>query len=303
MAAAAAAAKSQAAKSASAPTAPTPVAPTRRPHPKGPKGGSGDSDQLAQLLQSVGAELSQVGKGMEQPGAGQGGVRSSITVSVSGTNIRCRRYPDNFIADANKLAHFSAPAKLDVVCWTPASPNTVGPRAPPNPYLIGNPIAALFIGPDRGYLRTKTGCYIAVAEVVEKRTDYSRILNKCTLAPGATHWVGTLQPQYSRKDCYSCAKLSCKSEELGSVPFVDLGCITVGEDVRGNTTWYKNKDLNCYFPAGVFEPTGYAGKLVSILFYCFNANVVQARQVINAEGRQIFCNNTDQTLKKTRSPC
>jgi hypothetical protein len=296
MAAAAAAAKSQAAKSASAPTAPTPAAPQRKPHPKGPgkvpKGEASDSDQLAQLLQAVGAELTQAGKGMEQPAAGQGGVRSSITVSISGTNIRCRRYPDNFIADANKLAHFSAPAKLDVVCWTPASPNTVGPRAPPNPYLIGNPIAALFIGPDRGYLRTKTGCYIAVAEVVEKRTDYSRVLNKCTMAPGAAHWVGTLQPQYGRKDCYSCPKLSCKSNELGSVPFVDLGCTTVGEDVRGNTTWYKNKDANCYFPAGVFEPTGYAGKFVSAMFYDFYSNVIQARQVTNAEDRYIFSNNT-----------
>jgi hypothetical protein len=230
-----------------------------------------DANALGALLESVGGELTQLGKEMaQQPGGAapaKAGVQNSITVSISGTNIRCRKYPDNFVADANKLAHFSAPAKLDVVCWMPASPNTVGPRAPPNPYLIGNPIAHLFVGPDRGYLRTKTGCYIAVAEVGEKRTDYSRVLNKCTMAPGAAHWVGTLQTQYSRKDCYSCPKLSCASTELGSVPFVDLGCTTVGEEVQGNTTWYKNKDQKCYFPAGVFEPTGFAGKFLRILFH------------------------------------
>jgi hypothetical protein len=188
------------------------------------------------------------------------GRQAAVTVSVKGINIRCRRYPDNFIADGNNLAHFSSPSRLDATCWSPSSPGTVGFQAMQNPVVAAAQLASAMAGRDLGYLRTRTGCYISVAEVNEQYVQYPRVLNQCKTASRSKHWVGTLQPQYARKDCYACPSLGCPSEDLGGVSFVDLDCWTIGDMVRNSPLWIKNKEKRCYFPGKVFDERGWAGE-------------------------------------------
>jgi hypothetical protein len=194
------------------------------------------------------------------PCGSSSGRQAAVTVNVKGINIRCRKYPDNFIADGNNLAHFSSPSRLDVTCWTPSSPGTVGFQAMQNPVVAAAQLASAMAGRDLGYLRTRTGCYISVAEVNEQYVSYSRILNQCRIASRSKHWVGTLQPQYARKDCYACPSLGCPSEDLGGVPFVDLDCWTIGDMVRNSPLWIKNKEKRCYFPGRIFDERAWAGK-------------------------------------------
>lgn len=95
---------------------------------------------------------------------------------------------------------------------------------------------------------------------MQEYKDYKSTLPACA---EQKHWVGTLMEQYSRKDCYSCLSTStCQSEDLGSPPYADLACFQEGEVVQGNNTWFKNKGAKeCYFPAGVFEPSGFLGDM------------------------------------------
>jgi hypothetical protein len=188
------------------------------------------------------------------------GKQAAATVSIKGINMRCRRYPDNFIADGNNLAHFSSPSRVDVTCWSPSSPGTVGFQAMQNPFVASAHLASAIAGRDLGYLRTRTGCYISVAEVNEQYISYPRVLNQCKIASRSKHWVGTLQPQYARKDCYACPSLGCPSQDLGSVPFVDLDCWTIGDVVRSSPLWIRSKEKKCYFPGQIFDDRGWAGK-------------------------------------------
>ncbi|KAF2675437.1 hypothetical protein BT63DRAFT_450423 [Microthyrium microscopicum] len=199
-----------------------------------------------------------VGAGGQSPPPANTG---PIAVSLNGINIPCRDFPDNFIQNPEKLAHFSKPSRFDAVCWSPSSPNTVGPGAPSHPYVVANGgPAKSSSGPDRGFLKTKTGCFIGVTETADyTKKDYQTLLPGCKVVRGAAHWVGTLQEQYSRKDCYASPSLDAKSKDLAGQRVVDLSCFTVGQDVRGNTTWYQNKEEKCYFPGAVFNETGWAG--------------------------------------------
>ena len=129
-----------------------------------------------------------------------------------------------------------------------------------NPIVAAAHLASAIAGRDLGYLRTRTGCYISVAEVNEQYISYPRVVNQCKIATRSKHWVGTLLPQYARKDCYACPSLGCSSQDLGSVPFVDLDCWTIGETVRGSPLWIRDKEKKCYFPGPIFDERGWAGK-------------------------------------------
>jgi len=194
-----------------------------------------------------------------QCGGISSGRQTAVTVNIKGINIRCRKHPDNFITDGNNLAHFSAPSRVDVTCWTPSSPGTTGYQAMQNPFFSSGQWSAAIQGRDLGFLRTRTGCYISVAEVNEQYNNYQRSMNQCRIASKNKHWIGTMQPQYARKDCYACPSLGCPSQDLGSVPFVDLECWTMGDTVRGSPLWIKNKEKNCYFPGRIFDDRGWAG--------------------------------------------
>ena len=163
---------------------------------------------------------------------------SDHTVSIRGINVPCRQYPDDYSPDPAKSILLSSPAKIDAVCWSASTPNTSRR------------------GDEAGWLMTKANCFIKVEEVEEYR-DYRRLLRPCT---EVRHWVGTLMEQYSRKDCYYCPSIStCGSEDLGSPPYADLLCYTEGDNISGNSTWFKNRGRECYFPAGVFDTRGFLG--------------------------------------------
>jgi hypothetical protein len=188
-------------------------------------------------------QQSQGGQGGQGGNGGSNAQSGQATVTVRGINVPCRPYPDDFNADSSKAVLLSAPAKLDAVCWSGSTPGTLRANSANG-------------GRDDGWLRTKSNCYIKTTEVEEYR-EYSRLLQPCG---EVRHWIGTLSAQYSRKDCYYCpSTTSCGSEDLGSLPYVDLLCFTNGDDAGGNTTWYKNQGKNCYFPGAVLEPEGFLG--------------------------------------------
>jgi hypothetical protein len=143
-----------------------------------------------------------------------GGRRASMSVMTSGNAVYCRRYPDSISANQARLPMYSTPTRLDVQCWT--QPSLQGNSGRMN----GEPI----------WLQTLDGCFINKREVRE-RDDFQAILNQC---PPTNHWVGMLQSQYSRADCYDCPSLDCPSQNVGEPPYVDLACHLEGEAVRSN---------------------------------------------------------------------
>ena len=197
------------------------------------------------------------------------GRQSAVTVSIKGTNIKCRSYPDSFIADKNTVAHFSSPSRVDVTCWTPSSPGTVGFQAMQNPIVAAAHLPSAIAGRDLGYLRTRTGCYISVAEVNEQYISFPRVLNQCKINSWSKHWIGALRPQYSQKYCYACPSLACSSEDLGSTPFVDLDCWTIGEAVRNSPLWIRNKEERCYFPGLIFDERSWAGGYSALIIQIY----------------------------------
>jgi hypothetical protein len=164
----------------------------------------------------------------------------SATVSIRGTNIQCRAYPDDYNTDPTRSILLSEPSKIDAMCWSPSTPGTLRDDG----------------SGDGGWLGTKSNCFIKVSEVEEVR-PYRKILPQCQ---EVRHWIGTMMAQYSRKDCYYCTNLeTCGSEDLGTPPYADLLCWTEGTQVSGNNTWFKNAGKSCYYPAAIFEPESFMG--------------------------------------------
>jgi hypothetical protein len=128
-------------------------------------------------------------------------------------SIVCHRYPDTVNQDTSKLPHYTFATRLEVVCYTSSS----------MPYDNQRPEAAT-------WLKTNEGCYINAREVSERR-DYTTTLNYCVTP---YHFVGILQPQYGREDCYDCPSLDCPSRDVGTPPYVDVACSIEGDLVRDN---------------------------------------------------------------------
>jgi hypothetical protein len=175
--------------------------------------------------------------------------RADASVTVHGINVLCRQHPDDFTADPARAIRLSGPARIDPVCWSPTTPGAQTTETY-SWWLTGG-------GREEGWLMTKANCYIKPSEVEEIR-DYRSILPACQ---PVRHWVGTLSPQYSRKDCYYCPSTSaCGSEDLATAPpYVDIACYTQGDEAGGNSTWFRNADKNCFFPGAVFDPLGFRG--------------------------------------------
>jgi hypothetical protein len=110
---------------------------------------------------------------------------------------------------------------------------------------------------------------------IQEQQNFRSTLNECAPAP---HWIGTLQTQCQRKDCYMCTSLNYQSQNLGYLPYADLQCSMRGEAVQGNrctivrllavfstlpnflSSWYQSVDDKCFFPGAIFAPDGWRGK-------------------------------------------
>jgi len=167
------------------------------------------------------------------------GKMSALSVTTKKNEVYCRVYADTISPDISKVTIYSSPTKLKVTCYTESGMNGVSGR----------------IGGDPTWLKTEKGCYISGADVTEKH-NYVSELNYC---PPPQHWVGTLLPQYAREDCYDCTSLDCPSRNVGKPPYVDISCLKDGESVKGNRTWIRSSNQECYFPGSVFNPYGWLG--------------------------------------------
>jgi hypothetical protein len=131
------------------------------------------------------------------------------SVSTKQNQVYCRKYPDTISPDISKIQVIAASGtRLDATCWAISELDSV-------PGV---------------WLKTVAGCFVHETNVQEQR-NFRSTLNECAPAP---HWVGTLQSQYQRKDCYKCTSLSCQSQNLGNLPYADLQCSIRGETVQGD---------------------------------------------------------------------
>jgi hypothetical protein len=142
------------------------------------------------------------------------GQQPNIEVLTTAEEVSCREYPDIISLDPSKVTIYPVVSHLEVKCWTQAS--VTGPKGK----VQGSSI----------WLRAVGGCYISEMNV-QNATDFQVVLANC---PSVQHWVGTLQTQYKRQDCYDCTSLNCASKNLGATPQVELSCSTVGEMASGN---------------------------------------------------------------------
>jgi hypothetical protein len=133
---------------------------------------------------------------------------------VTSENAFCRNWPDKVSTDSSGVKILGASTAIELTCWT-------------MPSLEGE------FGKVEGetvWLKTKIGCFINMKNL--KFQDYQSQLAQCP-SP-RKHWVGTLQAQYKREDCYACPSQDCASQNLGEGPFMDIDCYTEGETVSGN---------------------------------------------------------------------
>jgi len=166
--------------------------------------------------------------------------RASASVTTKGNEVYCRKFPDTLVTDPQSLQVFQSATTLKIKCWS-------------KPSIEGN---SGRINGENVWLQSTDGCFINKSEVRE-RDRYEEILNQC---PDTQHWVGTLQTQYTRTDCYDCPSLDCPSKDVGVAPYVDLSCYVKGENVRDQSVWLKSSAFSCYLPSGVFNQNGWLGK-------------------------------------------
>jgi hypothetical protein len=152
---------------------------------------------------------------------GEGGRRrmGPATVLTTRDAVSCRRYPDAVQASPAVLPVYPLATALQVTC-------AAAPSLPGNSGRVDG---------DDLWLKTRDGCFVNRAEVRLRRDgdegmDAQLAVPRCEEKP--RHWVGMLQSQYSRADCYDCPSLDCPSKNVGEPPFVDMQCYEIGEMVR-----------------------------------------------------------------------
>jgi hypothetical protein len=79
-------------------------------------------------------------------------------------------------------------------------------------------------------LNAPQNCWINEQDV-QRETDITRNLPFCATPE---HFVGGLQAQYSRQDCYEGLTLDAPSKNLGTAEYIDVQCQMFGETNRGN---------------------------------------------------------------------
>jgi hypothetical protein len=160
----------------------------------------------------------QWGQPVQSAQPAQSALPTAKKLSLSATtvdNTFCRKWPDNISSDGAEATVLGASTSIQVTCWT-------------MPSLDGD------YGKVQGetvWLKTAAGCFVNMKNLKEFQ-DYQTELAQCPSTQ--KHWVGTLQPQYKREDCYSCPNQDCSSQNLGEGPFLDIDCYTEGETISGN---------------------------------------------------------------------
>lgn len=155
---------------------------------------------------------------INQPSGGNNPAGKVVILSTTTKQdpVFCRRWPDTISSDGMGVRVFTGNTNVDITCWTSAS--IEGPQGRVNQNSL--------------WIKTNLGCYINDADVNPRtRQNFQKKLSQC---PAQAHWVGTLQSQYKREDCYSCPSLDCSSQNLGAGPFIDLDCSSDGDTVNGS---------------------------------------------------------------------
>ncbi|KAF2398133.1 hypothetical protein EJ06DRAFT_124434 [Trichodelitschia bisporula] len=213
-----------------APVAPAPAAPAPNPWPAAPVAPA-PAAPLAAAAPAV-----PVPPAVQQPARIQG-----PTVMTQAQEVMCRRFPDIIGDGSGHMKVYKEPTALQIDCWTTASIDGANGR-------IQNDGIWVKIKDDQ------SSCFINELEIQDK--DYQSKVKYC--AP-PRHWVGVIQEQYNRQDCYTCPSLDCQSSNLGAGRYVDVDCFTNGEAAGGNRTWYKSHKQNCFYPGAIFVERGWLG--------------------------------------------
>jgi hypothetical protein len=183
----------------------SPKAGSNEPAPKDGPGGPTLVGAIGGILGALGTAATMLAPPKVSP---------AVDVLTTDEIVNCRPYPDTITPDPTKLTMYSKPSHLSVTCWTRATVNGTSGK------VEGSSL----------WLHTVGGCYISEMNV-QNAIDFETKIPAC---PPVQHFVGTMQTQYKRQDCYECTNTNCASRNIGSVPQVELSCTKVGEVTAGN---------------------------------------------------------------------
>ncbi|KAF2404117.1 hypothetical protein EJ06DRAFT_553052 [Trichodelitschia bisporula] len=176
-------------------------------------------------------------------------IRPAMQVSTISAPTLCRRYPDNLSASSDQVTLYAKATQLLAACWGKSG------MSPADGDKVRGSEIWIKIWRD-GKIGEGGECWMDAAGIEGGDDEVKGALGYCDAPP---HWVGRLQAGYTREDCYECRSLDCKSQNLGNGPYVDVRCWGGGPTVKGNATWFKSQDHECYFPGAVFDPEQWKG--------------------------------------------
>lgn len=194
----------------------------------------------------------------------------ATTASKSATNLTqatCYEYPDHnadqsFLAAATQVKMVYQPnTALNLTCWTsqaryPAYPDEQTRLRPNFDSLWFKTTDNCWV-PDNSLQLPTTGANLA--------QQLSDLLIYC---PHTLRQAGRLRDQYQWQTwCYQSASLNGDSSQFMTQPNgdVDLECWKPSENVRGDTTWWKVRNVTetalsqCWLPNQVFNPYWFSG--------------------------------------------
>jgi hypothetical protein len=190
-----------------------------------------------------------------------GGVQAQMHMNTKPAYL-CQQHPDYF-STVNFPLDITKP--INLTCWTtaPASEKR----------------SACSDG-GSAWFKTSDGCYIpdyiitTRVRVPEKypilvskngkkiKKKFAELTDLLAWCPQPHHQVAAFKEQYSDGTyCYGCASLECKPSLLGPANgSVELDCYTYGNNVRGDSLWWRWKSGDCYLPNQVFDPFSFYGR-------------------------------------------
>lgn len=193
-------------------TALTP-APNDTPDSKS-SGNARPPDVPKQLGKGFGDALAALGTALTPSGTASA-PPTGMQILTADEVVRCREYPDSISPVSAPIVMLPKETSVRVTCWTSAS------IAGASGKVQGSSV----------WLRTEGGCYIPEMKV-QADTNFEKTLSTCE---PVHHFVGTMQDQYKRQDCYDCTNTNCASKNMGAGNLIDLGCVTAGEATGGNS--------------------------------------------------------------------
>jgi hypothetical protein len=206
----------------------------------------------------------------------------------------CQAYPD-YYSTVNLALDITKPVNL--TCWTTA------PAADKRSACTDAGSA---------WFKTNDGCYIpdyivktnvrvperypvTVSKNGKKiKKKFAELTDLLAWCPPPRHQVAAFKDQYSESTyCYGCTSLECKASMLGPANgSVELDCYTYGDNVRGDSLWWRWKNGRCYLPNQAFDAFSFSGRSFIDIYI---VNAISVTWLKDNSGNAAECLSTPET--------